>query len=276
MSGFGTAAARDKAWEELHEQFGSGQKVAASLRKKVEAMAKIREDAKLGERLQELRRHCHALAINQPYVPALTLLNFSVGQEPIWRKLPERFSNRWIREGARYAKTNGGHHPPFQLFLKFVEDLVVECSNDDFQLHKPGVSVLATSMEEPSSDDSGAESGLPCPLHLKASHPLRACTTFSRLPVETRRTVARDEGRCFQCLGPHLRSDCSEEESCRHCGFPGHHHLLCLSRDSRRRRNQRRRPAKPWRNGAGKKTTEDEEGSEGEDHNFRGPEISST
>ena len=168
---FNPDSALAKVWEELHERFGSGQKVSANLMKRVASVPKMKDDAKLGERLQELRGHCRMLALHLPHVPALQALNLSIGQEPIWRKLPDRFIKRWCKIGAEFEKANAGQHPPFHRLLEYLETLVVECSSDNFQAYpvevarapssKAATHALATLVEGTPARSFGKESHPP-------------------------------------------------------------------------------------------------------------------
>lgn len=64
-----------------------------------------------------------------------------------------------------------------------------------------------------------------CPL-CKASHSLYQCNAFRGLTIDQRYDTLRQLKRCFNCMGAHLRTQCSSTKSCSVCHSTKHHSML--------------------------------------------------
>lgn len=74
----------------------------------------------------------------------------------------------------------------------------------------------------PATASSSASKCILC----KQSHSLSACTKFLQLKREEKIDLLSKHKRCFNCMGPHLRSSCTSKYACRICNSRSHHTLL--------------------------------------------------
>ncbi len=238
------ARALDNIWTQLDTRYGSSIKVASSFRKQLDAFPTVKEGAKLGQQLTALFDLCNRVVSQMSAVPDLQILNFAEGQKPIVQKLPTFLINKWRKKGTEYQWANGNRHPPFSLFVNFLERQMKEYSNEafNFQADKPSSSkpahsstgakarTLATAADGAENTESteGTES-LNCPMHPdSSSHGLAMCNTFCKLSIDNRREKARTANICFNCLlDTHRRQDCPVKDRCTKCDKDGHHPLVC-------------------------------------------------
>ena len=76
-----------------------------------------------------------------------------------------------------------------------------------------------------------------CELHPSSdTHDMADCRIFKAKTDKERRTMAKEKGRCFSCIGPHWRRYCTAETSapCEKCGSKLHHTLLHVDSDGKR------------------------------------------
>ena len=235
-SGNDPAKALGDIWSELKTRFGSDAKIAAGLRKKLHAFPSIKEGPNMGKQIRELRDVCHSVNSNIPTVDNLKVMDYQEGQRPVVEKLPNLIATRWRKYGTKYQAENFDKHPPFSIFLKFLNVVVGEFCNDSFdyigttrraeEKSKPVTTsrVLITTTEEDTEEET---TKLFCPLHSSPYHSLATCRSFIRLSPDDRKEKAKTLGVCLTCLGRHARQDCTNEDSCSKCGKKGHHITLC-------------------------------------------------
>ena len=69
-----------------------------------------------------------------------------------------------------------------------------------------------------------------CPVCQFGTHTLEMCDEFNKLKVRARWEVARNEGRCFSCLGiGHAAKTCGKKQKCQEPGCEHFHHPLLHS-----------------------------------------------
>ena len=59
----------------------------------------------------------------------------------------------------------------------------------------------------------------------KGPHPIWNCEAFLKLKVDQRIEVVKEKRLCFNCLGPHKKTDCRSKYKCRECQMK-HHTLI--------------------------------------------------
>lgn len=127
-AGPNSIAALQKIWTELHERFGSGQRIANGLRTKLDSFPII-QFMHQGEKLQDLLDLCRIVECNMTSCHELQDLNQASGLRPVWTKLPEPIQNKWRFYGHEYETFHGGMHPPFSAFVSFLEKNASELTN---------------------------------------------------------------------------------------------------------------------------------------------------
>lgn len=218
-------------WTKLYQRYGSGERVASSLRSRLLSSPSIVSDGAMGRKLRELADLCSIVEAQISNIPELSTLNFSEGIRPLWEKLPLHLQTRWKRRAHKHKTQNQGQHPPFHIFAAFVDDAAEEASDEVLLAHTkpkltPGmptsVGVYATTTDTPSPDQ--------CFLHESAHHTIEECKAFQAMPVKRRVLMVQSKARCYRCFGSHLSYRCQSGIICSNCSKP---HNVLLHTDHR-------------------------------------------
>ena len=128
-----------------------------------------------------------------------------------------------IRLAERYAKKN-----------QFPRHNANHLINRTLQTH---VSHLPLSDEK--LDQTGDLDHVKCIMHKYTnSHYTTNCNEFSRIPVDKRLDIVKQEYACYKCLGPHYQNDCPSRKKCNFC-YQNHHYLLCKTNPDKQLEPQR-------------------------------------
>ena len=220
--------------KELVERFGSGARVAINLTSKIDAFQPIKDVHQI-DKLEELLDLCKAIRSNLPYLPELQEFNFSNGIAKIWVKLPYAFQTSWMSTSCDYKSQNGDRHPPFDLFVNFLNKKFKEYSDPayerkPFEGNKRAREHKTYKTNIPKEEESLlSETKEPCLLHSTSQHKLHECKLFKKYNDQEKFDFMKENGLCFKCLGKHLRISCKESPKCEKCSKK---HLTVLHRDN--------------------------------------------
>lgn len=220
-------------YDELKQKFGLGTKIATTIVNRINDMQQIRSVYNI-EKLEELLETCKLIKSNLNSTEELQQFNNSVGIRMLWSKLPDQFQNTWRSVCNDYRERNYQEHPPFSTFLGFVKRKVQEYSDTVYEkkitLDTKKPREFRTLKAEASSEIATQPRQIidSCEIHNSASHTLRECKGFEKMNNEEKQEVMKKNGRCFRCLGKHLRSQCKETVECEKCNKP---HLTVLHRE---------------------------------------------
>ena len=216
-------------WTMLVDRHGSPYRAAEQLREKIMKFPTIRGSrTEIGTPLQKFYDLCRVVASYMRNCPHLDDLNNPAGQAIIRSKLPDQVLERWQIVGHAYQDTEH-RNPTFNVFVDFLKSISREYSNRNFDRplqfatetyqHKKNARVLYTknqTNQEHSEDNLGSKVDI-CSIHPNSKHTLADCKAFSRLPFPEKISLAKKEGRCFVCLGQHLRVNCKIKIACNIC-----------------------------------------------------------
>ena len=107
-------------WEALHEQFGSGSRIATSLRNQIKDFKPI-PNIHHSEKLSELISICQLILVNMEVAEELKIYDLSIGIGEIWEKLAEPHQNAWRVIVAEQKAFSNGRHPSFKMFVEFLQ-----------------------------------------------------------------------------------------------------------------------------------------------------------
>lgn len=228
--------------KDLATKFGSGAKVVSSLLSKLDDLPLIKS-VHNSDKLEELLEICKLIKTNMSTFKELEHFNFANGLHKIWLKLPESFQNSWRSVHGDFKLNNSGSHPPFAIFLNFLNKKCNEYSDPIYEkkfiptaeyLKKTkdtkALKTTSTFKKGLSSQEAKEESKV-CLLHAKSNHELFECKLFSSYSVDDKFKLMKEKGLCFGCLGKHLRAKCDQRPKCDKCG---RNHLTILHRDQPR------------------------------------------
>jgi len=225
-------------WNALYDQFGTGARIASSIFSKLDAFVPIKSVHQI-DRLRELINLSHAIIANMPVADELQSFNLSFGIQRLWIKLPEAFQNSWRTASVEYKNSNSGNSPNLSRFITFLERTCTEYSDPCYQKQlslqehsKPlrrtalktetdsAISLAASAKShiatEVQSSGIMKESDV-CVLHPSAKHSLPECNAFGKKSSNEKRSIIVENQRCYNCLGPHLKRDCTVRVTCKLC-----------------------------------------------------------
>ena len=230
-------------WDALEDRFGSPTRVAAAITRQLQAVPPVRSGTDCGPAVRRLHDACMVALAHSSSCPDLGDMNLPRGQRIVLDKLPEQLISRWRKRGLAFKATHQSAHPPFSVLTDFLGDMATELCCESFmptqkshaagptqkssaagQAH-PVSHVLVTGEPKPAPPRFAAAEKGSCSIHPAATHHLHECHRFRQLPVSDRKAHARDAGRCFRCLGRHLRRTCQSQDRCDSCQSDHHAHL---------------------------------------------------
>ena len=227
----------------LISRYGSTQRITSELLTKIDAFPAVK-GPNIGDQLLNLQDLCCIISYNMKKCPELQALNLSSGLRPLRTKLPDFLQNEWRRCGQSYEDSNFGTHPPFSVFINFLDRQSRQLSNRNYETQpyserQRNVRAFQTStyemkpksnLELPPKPPKLSELSLKfCRLHKTANHSLADCVTFRKLAYPERKNFIKEHKLCYKCLGDHMISNCTSSVSCDICGK---HHVTALHRDS--------------------------------------------
>lgn len=191
------------------------------------------------DKLEELLEICKIIKTNMKTFRELEQFNFANGLHKIWLKLPEPFQNSWRTVQSDFKLHNNGIHPPFSVFLDFLNKKCTEYSDPiyekkfvttfEYPKKTKDIKALKTTFAvEKEAEDPKHKSHKGCLLHVNSNHELSECKLFHSYSVDEKFDVMKENGLCFGCLGRHLRSKCDQNPKCDKCE---RNHLTFLHRD---------------------------------------------
>ena len=219
---------------EMIKRFGSPQQISKELNELIAKFPPI-SGKNQSEQLLGLVDLCKIILHNQPRCSELAYLDCASGLLPLRAKLPDHIQRAWSKEGHSYGARQGGSHPPFQFFVKFLKEQADLYSDESFRIvsqspasstSRKQVKVLATKLQ--SSTDSKENEVKPnksqyCLHHKSETHGILQCNDLKRMGQENpnkRRDRILKLGLCLKCLGRHSADNCKVKVACEVCGYP--------------------------------------------------------
>ena len=86
----------------------------------------------MGMSIRELRDLCMIISSHLPRTPNLQVLNFPNGMRIAVEKLPPTIINRGRKHGTKYERQHNECHPPFSVFVEFLDELTAEYGNASY------------------------------------------------------------------------------------------------------------------------------------------------
>ena len=227
----------------LISRYGSTQRITSELLAKIDAFPAVK-GPNIGDQLLNLQDLCCIISYNMKKCPELQALNLSSGLRPLRTKLPDFLQNEWRRCGQGYEDSNFGTHPPFSVFINFLDRQSRQLSNRNYETQpyserQRNVRAFQTStyetkpkstLELPSKPPKLSELSLKfCKFHKTSNHSLADCVTFRKLSYPERTNFIKEHRLCYKCLGDHMISNCTSSVSCDACGKQ---HVTALHRDT--------------------------------------------
>ena len=114
------------------ERFGSNTVIAQQLLKSLETFPAIK-GPKLGVQVRQLHDKCNILMLNIARCPEINILHFSHGLKIAKEKLPKFQQDKWRTTSQNYEDNNAGVHPPFSLFISFLNRSARELNNANYE-----------------------------------------------------------------------------------------------------------------------------------------------
>ena len=149
-------------------------------------------------------------------------MNLSTGLRHARVKLPEHVQRDWRKCGQNYEDLNGGSHPPFQVFVNFLNKQAKQLSNKHFDVltsfevkHARNSTVRALQTDTLKQNDSSKPF---CKFHNKEGHNLENYRIFSKLSFNYKKKFVFESKLCFICLGEHIAAKYPSEIKCKVCG----------------------------------------------------------
>ena len=208
-------------WNALLERYGSPTKISQEIKAMFRAF-KVIKPPDLGRQVQELHDLCKIASFNMQRSPELQFLNISDGLKEIRSKLPKYLQDRWRTYGQKYEDANQGIHPPFVIFISFLNRVARELTNKHYEENSSDVrthKVLSTKTSTCPTNSNPQQ----CPIHKSTTHLLPSCKAFLRLPLFEKKKKLLEYKLCFKCMaGKHLVANCNVEVFCEKCN--GSHH----------------------------------------------------
>ena len=211
-------------WNSLHEQFGTGNRIATAIFTMLDSFPIIRSPHNT-DKLGDLINICHIIAANMTVAEELQIFNLSLGIRKIWIKLPDTLQNGWRTFSADFYN-NHGSSPVLYNLVAYLERKHREFCDKSYEKTQvssaqeyhgqPRKVTLKTETPEEEDKTSTTESAN-CLLHPNGKHSLNECNLFIKKPYEEKKTFILENKLCFTCLGPHFKQDCPGKVTCRFC-----------------------------------------------------------
>ena len=217
----------NRVYDRLIQRFGSSQRIAAELFKKIEAFPVV-QGINIGAQLEDLHDLCRVIEYNQSRCTELKVLDLASGLQIIRSKLPDFIQLQWRQYGQTFEDAHDNLHPPFTVFVNFLEKTARQQNNINYEIihNKKDSSnvyrrVLHTDMSNPNNSSSSKANSLVsseyCYLHKSDSHSIHDCKAFYNLTYSEKKKVAFDNKLCFLCLKNHFASSCVTDIKCKEC-----------------------------------------------------------
>ena len=213
-----------EVWRLLKERYGSTRKISEELLQRLDNFPQIKLSQQ-GSQLQSLYDLCLIINFNIPKNPELYMMNLAQGLKMVRSKLPEKVQEEWRLHGQQYKVMNGGTHPPFPVFLKFLETEANQISDEDFCIlsqdrsQKRNERILLTSSTTPSTPKTQYPF---CHLHQREGHDISQCKAFCRLSFDEKKQKVFELKLCFNCFETHMVKDCNSDVRCSKCNRKHH------------------------------------------------------
>ena len=152
--------------------------------------------------------------------------------------LPLTVQKEWMRTFDGLSVQDQIH--PFSPFMRFLEGqrrVAIRLSERQRETgkHKHKGSAYQSNTLVKHGETGGIPSSS-CLIHPKVgtgtAHTLVQCYKFKAMSQSDKVALLKQHKACFRCFGRHMRSDCSSNACCEHCGKDNHHSLLCRARNS--------------------------------------------
>ena len=114
-------------------RYGSSRKISEELLDRLDKFPVVRGNSQ-GAQLNSLYDLRKVIHFNIPKNPELFIMNLANGLALVRNKLPEKVQEEWGLYGHQYKLQNGGSHPPFHVFLQFLEVKAIYIGDDDFKV----------------------------------------------------------------------------------------------------------------------------------------------
>ena len=235
----------------LDAKYGSDAIITRAINSKLDKFTKVTKanDTTRMEKLLSLLRYIMA---SMKACPELAYLNFREGQKKIWQRMPDEFIRRWRKISAQ-SERNDNRPPTLQRLYREIYNFVNDHSDPAFydiaspsrnkrSLVTNASEATPTNVRDDGSKQSEASKGFEkwvkpdersttkprCVLHKSSNtHTIYDCKKFASMTLPGRRTVAKEEKLCYNCLsGTHLSRDCDASLTCSVCSAVGHHELM--------------------------------------------------
>lgn len=123
-----------RAWERLDSYYGSPDRIAKALKRK---LGNVIEKFDCKNRLEyfnlsDTLNEIDAVKDNPKYTTTLSYFDTSDGVNPVLLKLPRNFQNKWRDKAIRYKKDNDIVYPPFSVFCTFVQEMAYTMNDPGF------------------------------------------------------------------------------------------------------------------------------------------------
>ena len=109
-------------WQKFTKEYGSSQRVAESIRDKLNSIPAI-SGRNTGEQLKQLSVICQLIEFNIGSCEELQMFNWTYGQNIITAKLPFDINKMWHIELQRYRLINQCEHAPFNVYAAYIENI---------------------------------------------------------------------------------------------------------------------------------------------------------
>jgi len=215
-------------WNALYEQFGTSSRISSAINNQLESFPIIKSQYNT-EKLRELINICRIISANMSTAEELRMFNMSVGLRKIWLKLPDRLQNGW-RSKASELQQSQYNSPSLSDLIAYLENKHREYSNLSYTKQ-------LTTQEFPKSDidkkttlktdsktgpvqnekEHKVDKDAACPVHPTGKHHFHECLAFAKMTGEEKNTLINKNKRCYICLGPHLKSSCPRNITCKIC-----------------------------------------------------------
>ena len=236
-----SSCALKKAWERLDSFYGSPDRIAKSLKKKLNNIVSnfTTNDKMNYYKLSDTLNEIYSVKEDPRYGSALSYFDTSEGVNPVIQKFPFNIQNKWRERAVRYKKIHNLVYPPFAVFCDFVQEQATIMNDPSFEydnfpqrISNRPQSQRTHAYMEPKHRQRGVTSSKTavsdddrtrCAFHNSSTHMTSECNEFRKLKIGERRDILRKFGLCFKCCdGRHLINDCHTRVQCDVCGNKSH------------------------------------------------------
>lgn len=193
--------------QDLTTKFGSGAKIVSSLIDKVESFLPIKS-VHNSDKLEELMEICKLIKTNMSNFRELDIFNYANGIHKIWSKLPEPFQNSWRTVQGDYKVHNYGSHPPFHVFLNFLNRKCMEYSDPIYEKkfippseyakkNKDPKALKTSTFQKQPTAETPKEEAKTCILHQNSNHELASCKLFASYSVDDKYKLMKEKRTLF-------------------------------------------------------------------------------